>query len=211
MDSDLSAAKPRRDSAATRGRLLAAATDEFAARGIAGARVDRIASAARANKRLIYDYFTDKDGLFDAVMDATIGQVTDAVPIDATDLPGYAGRLFDYVLDHPEVMRLVAWARLEGRHGPTARGKSAHFYRLRLAAIEAAQQDGHITTRLTPAQILMLIESLSVGWLETTPVFLAASDHDAAEHHHPQPLPGNAESLNRARAVIIDSVRRLIT
>jgi AcrR family transcriptional regulator len=43
-----------RDSAATKERLLAAATDEFAAHGIAGARVDRIAAAARANKQLIY-------------------------------------------------------------------------------------------------------------------------------------------------------------
>src|SRR5258707_11353804 len=142
MDSDLSAAKPRRDSAATRGRLLAAATDEFAARGIAGARVDRIASAARANKRLIYDYFTDKDGLFDAVMDAHIGQVTDAVPIDATDLPGYAGRLFYYVLDHPEAMRLVPWASLEGRHGPTPPGKTAHSNRHTPSPLEHHRQKG---------------------------------------------------------------------
>jgi AcrR family transcriptional regulator len=52
-----------------------------------GARVDRIAAAAQANKRLIYDYFGAKDGLFDAVADAHIDRIVDAVPIDAADLP----------------------------------------------------------------------------------------------------------------------------
>jgi len=211
MPSDPSAVKPRRDSAATKRRILAAATEEFAARGIAGARVDRIASAARANKRLIYDYFGGKDGLFDAVMDAQIGKVPDEVRIDDNDLPGYAGQLFDYIVGHPEVHRLVVWATLEGRLGPTTREKATDFYRRRLAAIEAAQQRGHATTRLTPPQILMLIESLCVGWLSTTPAFLAAGDHDAAEHNELPPLPGSAETSSQARAIILDSVRRLIT
>jgi AcrR family transcriptional regulator len=57
-----------RDSAATKERLLEAATAEFAAHGIAGARVDRIAAAARANKQLIYAYFGSKEQLFDAVL-----------------------------------------------------------------------------------------------------------------------------------------------
>src|SRR3989442_14420393 len=90
--------RPGRDSAATKRRLLAAATDEFAERGGAGARVDRIAATALANKRLIYDYFGDKDGLFDAVVDAYFDRIIDAVPMEADDLPAYAGRLFDYVV-----------------------------------------------------------------------------------------------------------------
>ena len=57
-----------RDSTATKARLLEAATEEFAAHGIAGARVDRIAAAANANKQLIYAYFGSKDQLFDAVL-----------------------------------------------------------------------------------------------------------------------------------------------
>ena len=199
MPTSSPSARPRRDSAATKRRLLGAATAEFAARGIAGARVDRIASAAQANKRLIYDYFDDKDGLFDAVMEANIDQIGDAVPIDANDLPGYAGRLFDYLLDRPDDLRLFTWARLEGRLGPTAGAKSTDSYRRRLAAIEAAQQDGHVTTRLTPPQILTLIESISVGWIATTPEFLAAADDASPQDHEAR------------REIIIDSVRRLVT
>jgi AcrR family transcriptional regulator len=196
---DSSVARPRRDSEATRRRLLAAATAEFAERGIAGARVDRIASAARANKRLIYDYFGDKDGLFDAVVDAHIDRILDAVPIDASDLPAYAGRLFSYALDHPDLLRLVTWARLEGRLGPTARGKSTQSYHRRLAAIEAAQSKGHVTTRFTPAQILTLIESVSVGWIATTSAFLAAGEDGVARHRAAH------------REVVEEGVRRFLT
>jgi AcrR family transcriptional regulator len=57
---DVKDAKPPRDSAATKRRLLASATEEFAERGVVGARVDRIGAAAQANKRLIYDDFGDK-------------------------------------------------------------------------------------------------------------------------------------------------------
>ena len=56
-----------RDAEATKARLLEAATAEFAAYGIAGARIDRIAAAASVNKQMIYAYFGSKDALFDVV------------------------------------------------------------------------------------------------------------------------------------------------
>ena len=60
------------DAQATQRRLLEAAAQEFAARGIAGARVDRIAEAARSNKAQIYHYFGSKDELFDAVFNSLV-------------------------------------------------------------------------------------------------------------------------------------------
>jgi AcrR family transcriptional regulator len=58
-----------RESAATRRRLIEAARVEFAARGSAGARIDRIAAAAKANKAQIYRYFGSKEQLFDSQPD----------------------------------------------------------------------------------------------------------------------------------------------
>jgi AcrR family transcriptional regulator len=101
------------DSAATRRRILAAATAEFAAHGVAGARVDRIAENAHANKRAIYVYFGDKKALFAAVLEQRLGHIAEAVPIDGDDLPGYAQRLVDYHTAHPETMRLLLWEALE--------------------------------------------------------------------------------------------------
>jgi AcrR family transcriptional regulator len=59
---------PRRPAPHTRERLLAAAAAEFAARGFAGAKVDRIASAARVNKAMIYYHFAGKAALYRAIL-----------------------------------------------------------------------------------------------------------------------------------------------
>ena len=48
----------------SRDRLLAAAAREFAARGFAGASVDRIAAAAGLNKAMIYYHFKSKAALY---------------------------------------------------------------------------------------------------------------------------------------------------
>jgi TetR/AcrR family transcriptional regulator len=53
-----------RDAARSRARLLAAAAREFAARGFAGANVDRIARTARLNKAMIYYHFPSKAALY---------------------------------------------------------------------------------------------------------------------------------------------------
>src|ERR1700740_3014501 len=95
-----------RDAEATRQRLLDAAAEEFAARGIAGARVDRIAQAAAANKAQIYHYFGSKDDRF-------VQAMLRDTPIDATDLPEYAGQLFDRYQKDPQIQRLATWYRLE--------------------------------------------------------------------------------------------------
>ncbi|MFC7648454.1 TetR/AcrR family transcriptional regulator [Streptosporangium lutulentum] len=113
-----------RDADRTRRRLLEAATVEFAALGIAGARVDRIAEAAGCNKAMIYAYFGNKDRLFDAVFTAQVADFLDQVHLDASDLPGYAGRLFDRYEDHPETLRLATWYRLERPRGAPCRPSS---------------------------------------------------------------------------------------
>lgn len=57
-----------RDPDRTRANVLAAAATEFAANGYAGARIDRIASRAGANKRMIYHHFGGKQAVFEAVL-----------------------------------------------------------------------------------------------------------------------------------------------
>jgi TetR/AcrR family transcriptional regulator len=63
---------PRRRAAVppegTRERLLAGAAAEFAARGFAGASVDRIARAARVNKAMIYYHFASKAALYREIL-----------------------------------------------------------------------------------------------------------------------------------------------
>ena len=52
----------------TRLKLMATATQLLLANGPEGLRVDEVASAAAVNKRMIYHYFKNKDGLYQRVL-----------------------------------------------------------------------------------------------------------------------------------------------
>jgi len=99
----------------TRDKILRAAHDEFSEYGPAGARIDRIAAAAGVNKQRLYAYFTNKEGMFSAVLSRAFANLAAAVPIPATleGLLDYAGEVFDYHRKDPSLVRLLAW---EGLH-----------------------------------------------------------------------------------------------
>ena len=72
----------------SRAAILRAAAQEFAEHGIAGARTDAIARAARVNKALLYYYFKDKETLYGAVLDnAFSGMKTNIFQVLDSDLP----------------------------------------------------------------------------------------------------------------------------
>jgi AcrR family transcriptional regulator len=172
-----------RDAQATRRRMLDAATTEFAARGIAGARVDRIAAAAASNKAQMYAYFGSKDGLFDAVFAEHLAGILDAVPLDATDLPGYAARLYEAHLAHPEFVRLAGWSRLERRPTgeliPDPDGHAA-----KIAAITDAQQRGFIAADLPADDILAAVIAVAMTWSPVSVVTTADPAEPADLHEH---------------------------
>jgi len=113
-----------RDPERTKARILAAATAEFARYGLGGARVDRIAARAGANKRMLYYYFRDKDKLFLAALEARYAHIRAAErALDLEHLEPRAAlrRLVEftwgYFLDHPEFLTLLNSENLhKGRH-----------------------------------------------------------------------------------------------
>ncbi|MGV9790566.1 TetR family transcriptional regulator [Streptomyces sp. NPDC003435] len=186
------------DATATKKRLLKAAYDEFAQFGLAGGRVDRIAEAAQANKRMIYVHFGNKDDLFDLVVANSLADLATAVPFTADDLPGYAGRLFDYLLEHPQVLRLTGWAQLE-RPDPTPAQVDA--YVPKIDAIASAQQRNIVTATVTPADVLALLLGLTTAWAYASPALRSLAD---------QP-PWDRERLRIHRAAMIAAVQALTT
>jgi AcrR family transcriptional regulator len=149
-----------RDSTATKTRILDAATVEFAAHGLAGARVDRLAERAGANKQLIYAYFGNKERLFDATLAAHIERLLDAVPFDAGNLPDYAAALFDFRIAHPELLRLLRWHTLE-RPGALAQFEHATGSTERkLVALAEAQAAGKVDATLPPGELLAVVLSI---------------------------------------------------
>ncbi|WP_411104054.1 TetR family transcriptional regulator [Streptomyces sp. cmx-4-9] len=185
-----------RDSSATRARLLEAAFTEFATYGIAGARVDRIAEAAQANKRLIYVYYGNKEQLFDAVLQQALATGSESVPFDAEDLAGYAGAVFDHLVERPALMRLVLWKQLEQ---PGATEATAASYQDKIAAVRRAQASGRIDADMDPEDVLTLVMGASQAWF-------GAVGGPAAGSAGPGWPP---ERLARHRAAVVESVRRL--
>jgi AcrR family transcriptional regulator len=55
--------------------ILEVATEEFAKKGLAGARIDEIAAATRTSKRMIYYYFESKESLYVAVLEEAYRKV----------------------------------------------------------------------------------------------------------------------------------------
>ncbi|QIM15329.1 TetR/AcrR family transcriptional regulator [Leucobacter insecticola] len=100
----------------TRQRLLDTAAQEFSAHGLAGSRVDRIAAAAGVNKERIYQYFGNKTGLFTAVLEARLAEVTGAnTPIGVGE-PAILNYAFALAQSHAQdqtLARLLHWEALE--------------------------------------------------------------------------------------------------
>jgi AcrR family transcriptional regulator len=142
-----------RDANATKARILEAATVEFADHGLAGARVDRLAALAGANKERIYANFGSKEALFDATVVANIQELLDTVPMDADDLPGYAERLFDFTIGHPHLLRLALWHSLERPGRLEELPESADSMVHKVSALRAAQRRGVVDDSV-PAELL---------------------------------------------------------
>src|SRR5687768_7470074 len=64
-----------RDAEATKQRILTASRAEFSRHGYSGARVDRIARAARANKRMLYYHVGNKDALYLEALEAAYADI----------------------------------------------------------------------------------------------------------------------------------------
>ncbi len=149
------------DATETKRRIMKAAIDEFATHGLAGARVDRIAEQASANKRSIYMHFGTKEELFDRVVGDAMAELGRAVAIDAGDLPRYAGALFAQLEQRPHVRRLYLWAGLERQQPVEA---EVAEYRRNVAAIAAAQRAGSVRSDIPAIELLAMVVALVISW-----------------------------------------------
>ena len=104
--------------------ILTVGLAEFAARGLAGARVDAIAARTHTSKRMIYYHFESKEGLYTAVLDHAYrlvrGDAFNASQLRARPplegLIELVGHAFDSHCEHPEFVRLVMYENLQGAH-----------------------------------------------------------------------------------------------
>jgi TetR/AcrR family transcriptional regulator len=110
----------------TRTRILEAATVEFSANGLAGARTERIAEAAGVNKALLYYYFRSKDALYAAALDAVAARMAESsMSVLGKDcsagqrLLSTALNHFDRIYSQPVFQTLMQQEMIRLRNGET--------------------------------------------------------------------------------------------
>lgn len=177
----------QRDAEATRARILSAAVSEFAAHGYAGGRIDRIAKDAESNVRMIYAYFGNKSGLFDAALAEAIVRMASDVPPTPDDLPAWVGELYDFHRRRPETLRLCLWAQLER---PEAASEPLETY---LAKVESVRPQA--SPSLGAVDLLVIAYAIAQAW-QLAPAGLLAAEGG----------PDDA----RMRAAAIESVTRIL-
>jgi TetR/AcrR family transcriptional regulator len=147
---------------ATPDRILEAAIDEFVEHGLAGARVDRIAERAGANKQLLYRHFGNKEGLFDAAIRAMaqrFNQIRRALPDTLEErLPYY----FERATDDQNWVRLLLWEALHTGEGPAV-NEDERFAHMQNAVdgVRADQAAGLLPADLDAGQLFLSFQALA--------------------------------------------------
>jgi AcrR family transcriptional regulator len=190
---------PQREIEPTRQRILEAARTEFAAHGLAGARIDRIARNASASKERLYAYYRKKEELFSAVLELNLTEFAEAAAHGGADLAAFAGVMFDHTVEHPEHLRMIDWARLERQDlidAPT--GLVDAFHETQVRTIRSLQASGSIDGAWDPDHLGALIFGIVTCWL-----------HEPASALVAQPVTDPAVIAAR-RATVVRAVRRLV-
>ena len=109
----------KRDSEQSRLDILQAAEIEFADKGFYGTRIDEIAERAAINKRMIYEYFGNKEELYKTVFSTVYNRLTEIeFKLLETNLHGKEAieviirSYFKYLKENPTYVNLLLWENL---------------------------------------------------------------------------------------------------
>jgi AcrR family transcriptional regulator len=166
----------RRNPERNKDRILRAATGEFARFGLGGARVDRIAERAGANKRMLYYYYGNKEALFLAVLESRYEHIRRAeTGLRLGDLDPREGmqRLiaftWNYYLKHPEFLTLLNSENLhQARHLRRSRQIAAMHSPLVAMLrdlLERGVRNGEFRDDVDPVQLYISIAALGYFYL----------------------------------------------
>ena len=171
--------KWQRDPEGMRLRILEAAKQEFAAHGLAGARVDRIAAKAGANKRMLYYHVGNKEDLYLTVLEGTYEKIRSEereLDLEHLDPPEAIERLIDftwnYFLRNPEFLALLNTENLaKARHlKRSTKVKSMHspFVEMIRTVVTRGVESGDFRVAVDPVQLYISIAALCFFYLSNS-------------------------------------------
>jgi AcrR family transcriptional regulator len=171
--------KWQRDPEGMRLRILDAAKEEFAAHGLAGARVDRIAAKADANKRMLYYHVGKKDELYLTVLEGAYEKIRveeRTLDLEHLDPPDAIERLihftWNYFLKNPEFLALLNTENLaKARHlKRSTKVKSMHspFVEMIRTVVRRGVSSGDFVVAVDPVQLYISIAALCFFYLSNS-------------------------------------------
>jgi AcrR family transcriptional regulator len=193
------AAEPRsgrrpavRDAEATKQRILRASRAEFARHGYSGARVDRIARVARANKRMLYYHVGNKDALYLEALEAAYADIRAAeqeLRLEEMEPLAAIERLvrftWEYFLANPEFIALL---NTENLHQARHIKRSRHIGSMNSPVVATVGRildegvgRGLIRRGIDPLQLYISIASLCYFYLSNLHTLTVVFDADLKE------------------------------
>jgi len=191
----------------SRATILQAAIREFAQRGIAGARTDAIAHAARVNKALLYYYFRDKETLYGAALDHAFGQMGEhLLEVLNRNLPPrdkvltYVGTYFDYIASHKFNRDLVQMEMMRTGHGsPHLKRIAKQYFQPLFVRLSEVVRNGIAAGEfraINPLQFVPSMVALVVFYFISAPVMKTVAGFD----------PLSPERIADRRAAVLDFI-----
>ncbi|MEN3295953.1 MAG: hypothetical protein V7642_5206 [Burkholderiales bacterium] len=173
---DVETAVTGRNAVRTRQAIIEAATGEFAALGLGGARMDAIALRAGLNKRLLYYYFGSKEDLFQAVLERAyenIRTAEGALQLDEADPVEAVRRLvsftWHYYISHPEFLTLLNSENLHQaahlKNSAIIRELNSPLIQTLDKVLERGRAAGLFRSGVDPLQLYISIAGLSFFYL----------------------------------------------
>jgi TetR/AcrR family transcriptional regulator len=181
-------------------RILAAAEMQFAAQGMAGARTEEIASAAHANKAMLYYYFGDKRRLHRAVLENLFRQLRKTVfapertgTTARERLECFVGAYFDFLASHPNYPRIVQREAMGAT--PDFEWMKREYLRPFFSRLVRAVKDGVESGEfrdVDPKHTAFTIMGMTTSYFAAAPVFSSVAGYDLLA---PQAVAERKESL----------------
>jgi AcrR family transcriptional regulator len=201
------AKKTSKHSGSTRDKILRVALREFAARGLSGARVDRIAAQVKTSKRMLYYYFKSKEELYEAVLEEAYAGIraTEAdIDVDHMDpvaaLRSIVSRSFDYHCAHEMFVRLVMNENIhQGRHISDSQiSENRKIIETLSNILERGKKEGCFRADIDPRQLHLTISSFGFHFISNRFTFSRIFEMDMS----------SASAVAQRRAIAIDTVLR---
>lgn len=174
---------------------MSAARAEFARYGLAGARIDRVARNANASKERLYAHFGDKETLFREVVADDSAEFFQAISLRGSNIPEFVGNVYDVARNHPEHLRMITWARLEGLALDEPKADGQPVFAETITEIRARQAAGDIDPYWEPSELIVILVAVGLAW---------------ANSPEPDSASGDDAAVARRRAAAVEAAGRII-